>query len=324
MTKTLLVLSDKAEDQEFAAGVASQAGLSLSEMNDPGEAADFINENDSPVVFVDSSTRELYQEFENAIQDKIGLFSDKINSNLIHYISAEDLQEVNYLLQSPIFGHYISRSYGSPQEAGSRYGLIVKASLQERVFGLKSLLGEKAKIQVVPFSSTKQKQQGVEAVKNYLLAAKFKARMASTIANAVDELLMNAMFDAPVDELGKPLYSTTPRNAEIQLVDKSAVEMQVGYDGRYAAIMAIDQFGSLDKAKLFSHISKRYVEEEYKVRTSTAGAGIGLATIFRSGGSFLFASEKGQRTEVTVFFQRTDNFREFKDQFRFISTQFYF
>ena len=69
---------------------------------------------------------------------------------------------------------------------------------------------------------------------------------------------------------------------------------------------------------------KVYTDEEYKVRSSVAGAGIGLATVFRSGGSFFFVSEAGVKTEVTVFFRRTDNFRKFKDQFRFISTQFYF
>jgi hypothetical protein len=102
------------------------------------------------------------------------------------------------------------------------------------------------------------------------------------------------------------------------------VEIQVGFDGKYAGVTAVDHFGSLDKSKLLSHMSKIYTEEEYKVKTSVAGAGIGLATVFRTGGSFFFCSESRTRTEVTVFFKRTDNFREFRDQFRFLSTQFYF
>jgi hypothetical protein len=100
--------------------------------------------------------------------------------------------------------------------------------------------------------------------------------------------------------------------------------MNVGFDGVYVAISAVDHFGSLDKAKLLKHISRLYSDEEYKIKTAVAGAGIGLATVFRSGGSFYFVSENRVRTEVTVFFKKTDNFREFKDQFRFISTQFYF
>jgi hypothetical protein len=73
-----------------------------------------------------------------------------------------------------------------------------------------------------------------------------------------------------------------------------------------------------------AHISKVYTNEEYKVRSTVAGAGIGLATVFQSGGSFFFSSDNHVQTEVTVFFRRTDSYRDFKDQFKFLATQFYF
>ena len=148
--------------------------------------------------------------------------------------------------------------------------------------------------------------------------------MAAVIANAVDELLMNAMFDAPVDDLGKPLYSNTARSSVFKLEGKGAVELHVGFDGDHLGITAVDFYGSLDKTKLLSHISKNYTQQEYKVKSNVAGAGIGLSTVFRSGGSFFFVSESRVRTEVTVIFRRADSYREFRDQFRFISTQFYF
>lgn len=281
--------------------------------------------NESPrAVLVDASTQEDYQAFENAIQESVGLFSEKVNANMIHYISSEDLGRVNYLLKSPIFGHYVVRKYGDPKQAGNHYGRLVKLSLRDRAFGLSNFLGPNTKVQVVRFQKSSQKQEGVEAIKNYLISAKFKTRMATVIANAVDEVLMNAMFDAAVDELGRQLYSSTSRATDLPLEGKSSVEMHVGFDGAYVAISVIDHFGSLDKQKLLAHISKRYTDEEYKVRTTVAGAGIGLATVFRSGGNFLFASDSKERTEVTVFFKRTDSFREFKEQFRFLSTQFYF
>jgi hypothetical protein len=279
---------------------------------------------DLGVIFVDVSSQDLHTDFALAIQDSVGLFSEKVNANLIHFISSDNLERVQYLIQSPLFGHFILRNYGDAKAAGQHYGRLVKATLKERAFGLQDLLQEGSKIQVVKIPLTTQKQDAVEAVKNYLLVAKFQTRMATVIANAVDELLMNAMFDAPVDEIGKPLLSSTSRATSIKLEGQSAVEMHVGFDGTYIAISAVDLYGSLDKAKLLAHISKIYTEEEYKVRTSVAGAGIGLATVFRSGGSFFFVSDAKTKTEVTVFFKRTNSFREFKDQFRFISTQFYF
>ncbi len=322
--KTLLLISARPEDQAFAAEVALTAGLSLRTVADPKEGAATIAEEHPAVILVDTSTEEQYVAFENAIQETVGLFSDKINANSIHFLSSENLEKVQYLVQSPLFGHFVMRNYGNPKESGNHYGRIVASTFNERAFGMQRLLREGSKVQVIKLQLTTQKQDAVEAIKNYLLAAKFQSRMATVIANAVDELLMNAMFDAPTDDLGRSLFSSTARTATIKLEGRHAVEMHVGYDGRYVAVAAIDLFGSLDKAKLLSHISKIYTEEEYKVKTSVAGAGIGLATVFRSGGSFFFVSESRARTEVTVFFRRTDSFREFKDQFKFLSTQFYF
>lgn len=324
MGKTLLLISSHSSDQVFAAELAIAAGLSLKHVKDPEEGAAIIAQETDPVVFVDATTEEHYQKFENAVQKTVGLFSDKVNANFIHFLSVDELGKVQFLAQSPLFGHFVQRSFANPKEAGQHYARFVKATLSERAFGLAPLLAPGTKIQVVKFASTSQKLNAVEAIKSYLLAAKFQSRMATVIANGVDEILMNAMFDAPVDDLGRQVHSSTPRSTILPLSEKSAVEMHVGFDGKYVGVTAIDLYGSLDKAKLLSHISKIYVKEEYKIRTSTAGAGIGLATVFRSGGSFFFVSEAQARTEVHVFFKKTDNFREFKDQFRFISTQFYF
>lgn len=323
MTKSLLLISAQPNDQAFAAEIALAAGLSLTTATDPREGALRIAQDEPAVIIADASTEAQYQQLENAIQETVGLFSDKINPNAIHFLSSEPLENVPYLIQTPLFGNFIIRNYGSPANAGKHYGRVINAAFQQRAYGLANLLKPGTGIQVVKFVASSQKQEAVEAIKNYLIQAKFQSRMAATIANAVDELLMNAMFDAPVDELGRPTLISTPRSTVLKLEGRSAVEMQVGFDGEYAGITAIDLFGSLDKAKLLYHISKIYTDEEYKIRTSVAGAGIGLATVFRSGGSFFFSSEAGVRTEVTVLFKRTDNFRDFKDQFKFISTQFY-
>ncbi|MCM2322619.1 MAG: hypothetical protein NDJ90_05105 [Oligoflexia bacterium] len=324
MNNILLLISARPEDEAFAAEVAAVAALTCRVARSPEEGAEIIASDSPRVILADASDEECYSDLEAAIQEKVGLFSDKIDANAIHFITSQNLEKVPYLIQSPLFGHFIFRNYGNPKEAGAQYGRLVLATIQERAFGLEKLLQENAKIQTVKLQSTVQKQGAVEAIKNYLLAAKFQSRMASVIANAVDEILMNAMFDAPVDDIGRPLFASVSRSTAMKLEGRHAVEISVGFDGRYVGLTAVDSFGSLDKAKLLSHISKVYTEEEYKVKTSVAGAGIGLATVFRSGGSFFFSSESRHRTEVTVFFKRTDSFREFKDQFRFISTQFYF
>ncbi len=324
MPKKLILISDRAEDLTFGQSVAEEVGVALEQKASIPDAITAIQGTEEPIIFIDVEENSTFKQFEDAIGQTFGIYSEKINPNAIHVISNQELPQAKEVLLSPVFGSFISRKYQDPSIAGKRYGMLVKSSTQERAFGTERFFSSSANVQTVNFQSTAQKQNGVEAVKNFLIQAQFKTRMATVIANAVDELIMNAMFDAPVDELGKQIYQSTPRNKVFELKDKSQVEMKVAYDSQYVGITAIDHWGSLDKERLLKHISKRYQDEEYQVKTTSAGAGIGLATIFRSGGSFFFVSDKGARTEVTTFFKKTNNFREFKDQFRFISTQFYF
>jgi hypothetical protein len=324
VAKAILLISQLPADQAFASEAAMVSGLSLLTARDAKEGVQIIGTEEPAIILVDTSSEAQYQEFENAIQETVGIFSDKINSNAIHFLSSTPLDEVPYLIKSPLFGHFVFRNYGVTAAAGQHYGRIIRATLSERAFGLAALLKPEAKIQIVKLRNTGQKQSAVDAVRNYLCSAKFQTRMATVVANAVDEILMNSMFDAPVDDLGKPTLSSTPRSSLIELTGRQEVELHVGYDGTYVGLTAVDQFGSLDKNKLLSHISKIYTDSAYKVKNAVAGAGIGLASVFRSGGSFFFVSESRSRTEVTVFFRRTETFREFRDQFRFISSQFYF
>jgi len=221
-------------------------------------------------------------------------------------------------------GNYIHRNFEQDPDVGHHFGRVLRATIADRAFGTHKVVKEGTKIQTIRLAQTSQKQEAVEAVRAFLVALKFQSRMATVISNAVDELLMNAMFDAPVDELGRHTHEMTSRGAQLALDGRGAVELNVAYDGQYVTLTAIDLFGSLDKSRLLTAISKIYTQQEYRVRAAVAGAGIGLASVFHSGGSFLFSSEKGSRTEVTVFFRRCDSFRSFKEQFRFIATQFYF
>ena len=120
--KRLLLISQRPEDKAFAAEVAAEAGLDLLLADGPDKGAELINSQEPTVIFVDVSSEEQFKTFEAAIQEKVGLFSDKINVNAIHFLSSSDLTEVSYLIQSPIFGHFLFRNYGDVRISGPHYG----------------------------------------------------------------------------------------------------------------------------------------------------------------------------------------------------------
>jgi hypothetical protein len=321
---SILLISAVSEDLDFATQVAKVAGCELMHATTISKGVGLFQSSSPKFLLLDGSNVKTYQELETEIHNKIGLFSELIQPNNIHFISSETFDKLTYLTNSPLFGHLIYRKFDHLEKSAEIYGRVLVATEKEKAYGLENFLRPGTKIQTIKLSSSTQKQSAVTALNTYLTQAKFQQRMATLISNAVDEILMNSIFDAPVDDLGKNLYTNTPRSTVLKLEGKNAVELQVGFDGEYAGITAIDHYGSLDKAKLLTHVSKNYTESQYKIKTAQAGAGLGLATVYQNGGSFFFASGAGERTEVSVFFKRTDSYVEFKNQFRFFSTQFYF
>lgn len=300
--------------------------MSLKTCDDPHQGAATLAQEAAgtfAAIFVDGSDAGFYSKFETALQETVGLFSDRLNANQIHFFSNEPLHLTPYLVESPLLGHFILRKFENIEQSAQHYSRIVRVSGGDKEFGLASFFGPQAKIQTVKLLKSSQKQDAVEATRQFLIAAKFKARMATSIANAVDEILMNAIYDAPVDAMGKPLHVSAARTTELDLSGPSEVELQIGFDGTHIAISAIDLYGSLEKTRLMAHLARHYATDEYKVKGTKAGAGIGLATIFKMGGSVLFRAEAQTKTESTVIFERKDNHKTFKDQFKFISTLFY-
>ncbi len=326
MAQTLLLVSNRPDDLTFAKTIAEMTSLDLQQSVDLAVVTNAIKEQDVSAIFVDLGSEEGFKVFESAIHDNVGLFSDRLNSNRFHYISDLDLEEKKFMLNSPIFGNFIYRKFSGPEKAvraGTRYGYVIKATMSDRAFGIRNYFHPKSQVQTITMKRSTQKQQVVEALRGYLIKAKYPTRMANTIANAVDELVMNAIFAAPTDALGNRTFDQTPRDADIPLEGKSAIEVSIAFDGVQVGVCATDQFGSVDKEKVLKHLSTLYKDEQYKMKMSSAGAGIGLATTFRNGGSLLFICEKNARTEVMVIFERLENIREFKDQFRYILNQFY-
>jgi hypothetical protein len=316
--------SQREEDLVFGSEIASAANLSLRRVGNVHELVVPLKAGERPIFFIDLGGQETLSHLEQVIQTELGLFSELVNGNSFHFISDADLEECPWLAESPLMGSFILRNFKDAHAAGVRYGRLVEASLGERSFGLSNLLGKSAKVQQVKLSRSTQKQEAVEAIRGYVLAAGFNNRMATVVANAVDEALMNAIFDAPVDSAGKQEKAQVPRTEDFNLDGRNQVEVEVGFDGKTIGVSAIDHFGSVDKTRLLRHMSKVYTNEAYKVKTTSAGAGLGLSSSFQSGGSFYFVCENGSRTEAMLFFTLAENYREFREQFRFLSTQFYF
>ena len=138
----------------------------------------------------------------------------------------------------------------------------------------------------------------------------------------MDELIMNALFDAPCDEFGKTLYSSVSRTQNRNLNGRDTVSLILGFDGQSVVARVIDQYGSIDRQRLMQHVSVNYKDKDYMVKVGQAGAGLGLSTVFNSGSSLIYQCDVGQQTQVTLISKVFQGYREFKNQFKYLSVRF--
>ena len=118
------------------------------------------------------------------------------------------------------------------------------------------------------------------------------ARVASMAMLVTDELLSNAVHNAPVDAAGEHYRKDLRRDRELELDARHQVEMRWGCDARYLAIEVTDAWGSLDRDTILAALAKT------EVRESGGGAGMGVALAYRSCDHLVFNLAPGRRTQV--------------------------
>jgi hypothetical protein len=323
MSKNLLLISEHPEDPSFLSEIALAMGGTVQTEPDPKRAIELLTEQDFAGVYLDVSRLDRLRTFEMEAQKRYGLLGDHLQATRFHFVSDLPLDEKRDVIQSPFFTSFFQRPQEKVTESAKLYARIQMSGENHGSDSVKNILGGQGEVQSLLLERSGQKQEVAEAVRQYLIQGKVPARIANTITNAVDELLMNALYDAPCDDFGRTIYTLTPRGQDRDLQEREKVEMKIGFDGNTFALSVMDRFGSLDRNRLLNHVSVNYKHREYRLRQAGAGAGLGLGAIFQTGGSLVYHCEGGKRTEAVLITSVFENYRDFKSQFRCFSANFY-
>jgi hypothetical protein len=116
----------------------------------------------------------------------------------------------------------------------------------------------------------------------------------------VEELLMNAIYDAPQDASGNALYNHLDRTLPIQLKKEHAAYLRYACDGNFIAISVSDPFGALSKDIIISYLDSCYSGNAGSLNSKKGGAGRGIHQIVESSDLTVFNVKKSIKTEVVV------------------------
>ncbi len=129
-------------------------------------------------------------------------------------------------------------------------------------------------------------------------ASGFDNHNLNLLKSIVDELLMNAMFDAPRDKNGNPKYADTRRSQRVVLDDGEAPVVEYGVDDDFFGICVTDPFGGLTRETILDYMEKRIYSREKHVDHSGGGAGLGLYHLYKMCDHLIFYVVPDRKTEV--------------------------
>ncbi|MFT3692224.1 MAG: PEGA domain-containing protein [Kofleriaceae bacterium] len=169
------------------------------------------------------------------------------------------------------------------------------------IFGLEKMIQWGTQIHNQLVGDYQEKSLVISQVSEFAELMGVRRKYRESIEQCIDEMLMNALYDAPVDENGQPLFSDIPTKTRISLRVEQKVVVQYACDGRRFAVSVRDAFGTLERATVLRYLHK-CLHSEQQIDRKVGGAGLGLYLMVNSATAVFFNVLPGVATEVCCIF----------------------
>lgn len=206
-----------------------------------------------------------------------------------------DDDDIIKLLRTRSLNHVIS----TPGESSAHEVLVTSAKIfSGDIFGLDKYLAWGGAIADKEIHNYDEKRSALQEIADYARGIGVRRQLVAKIESVTDELLMNALYDAPALRHGQRRAVGEPPSPD------EVVRLCYASDERYFAVSVQDNFGELHKEAILDHLTRARSERgrPRSTESPTGGAGLGLYFIFAATTRFIANVEPGARTEVICLF----------------------
>jgi hypothetical protein len=159
--------------------------------------------------------------------------------------------------------------------------------------------------------TTADRDAAVAQIQAFVTGLQVPKRVAEMFGELGHELIMNAMYDAPIDASGRPKYASD-RKADVRLSDSERPAVRLASDGSRLVLQVRDPFGRLERRHVFDGLARGLAGGE--LDRSHGGAGLGMMVCHNASTAMFFDVARGRHTEVTALFDLDMNLRELRTQ----------
>lgn len=176
--------------------------------------------------------------------------------------------------------------------------------LSRDFFGIEKYISWGVDVQTLPVVSSKQRGTIIGEVTAYFERLGVRRANRDRIQCVLEEMLMNAIYDAPIDKTGKPLYNHLSRTVDLNLKPEEQGMVRFATDGMLIAVSVQDPFGSLKGSTILRYLEANYggTSHDMNSKENKGGAGRGLHQIVENSDLVVFNVDPGKKTEAIALF----------------------
>ncbi len=228
---------------------------------------------------------------------------DQLGTTPVVWLSGpRDREELAALVGYPTVQAVVPRDHVSSDED---LALAVESVARGPTFDWRGLTGEPREVAARSLKGSADRDPALDELDAWFEERGVRRRLRGILKDVADELITNAVYDAPVDERGVPLYASWDRRRVVVLAAAhcATFEMSVG-PGR-AAIAVSDPFGVLPLTTVRRYLRKGLRGGADQIDTKRGGAGLGLTRTFERVDHLVVHVHRGRRTRVGVAVETT-------------------
>lgn len=146
----------------------------------------------------------------------------------------------------------------------------------------------------------------VERVGEIVESQLHDSRLGAAVSEVAYEMLMNAMYDAPVSGNGDGKYRAD-RKQDVVLENHEVPTFRLASDGSLIVLEVTDPFGGLERGHVLDSLARGLSagaggSDEEVLNTDFGGAGLGMFRMFQQSTALICAVEPGELTRVLAVF----------------------
>jgi CRP-like cAMP-binding protein len=289
--KVLVVESDK-KQLMLAKLAVGGTGVNLDATSLTSEAELFLKNSTYDVIIADEKHLEFLKKLHN----------DKTSSRLVLVTSKDVATNFDVYKKSHFIDTVISiDSNDRAFTIRSILTTLIKVLTQD-LFGFEKYLSWGVDVQSRQVQSSLDRPKLRDEMIEYFTKLGIRTTFLERCNTVTEELLMNAIYDAPVDVQGHSIFNNLSRKTTVTLEPHQQGQLRYGSDGVFLAVSVTDPFGALTKDIIFKYLETCYHGNPESVESEKGGAGRGLHQIIENSDLTIFNVRSGIQTEVICLF----------------------